>query len=76
MIGNLIHKLLKKNRAPEWFCLDMKNKTPEAEIKNKIRVKIREEVSARGYNLELWSDEFINKMTGLYYKYFDQLYMH
>ena len=76
MIGNLIHKLLKKNQAPEWFYLDMKNKVPEAEIKNKIRAKIKEEVTSRGYDLELWTDEFITKMTALYYKYFDQLYMH
>ena len=75
MIGNLVHKLLKKNDAPDWFCAERKRKTPEAEIKAKIRTSIEFEVHNRGYDRHLWNNEFIGKMTNLYYKFFDQLYM-
>ena len=75
MIGELVNRLLKKNDAPEWFCADKKRKIPENEIKGKIRASIEYEISLRGYDNELWNDDFVNKMTGLYYKFFDQLYM-
>ena len=75
MISGLVNKLLKKNDAPDWFCAEMKKHTPEAEIKAMIRHFIEIEIQSRDYNRDLWNDELIKSMTGLYFKYFDQLYM-
>lgn len=75
MISGLLDRFLKKSHAPDWFSVDMKRHVPENEIKVKIRKSIEAEVHNRGYNRELWDEEFIGTMTLLYYKYFDQLYM-
>ena len=75
MIGNLVHKLLKKNDAPEWFCAEKKRKTPESEIKTKIRSHIESEIVNRNYDMKYWNEDVISRMTNLYYKFFDQLYM-
>lgn len=75
MLGDLVHKLLKKSDAPEWFCADKKRKTPEDEIKAKIRASIEFEINARGYDKELWNEVTVNKMTLLYYKFFNQVYI-
>ncbi len=75
MISMLVNKFLKKNHAPDWFCVDMRRNVPESEIKAKIRMSIEAEVHNREYSRELWDEEFINTMTLLYFKFFDQLYM-
>lgn len=74
MLG-IFEKIFKKNNAPEWFCRDMKNRVPEAEIKDKIGSELRNLVGQRGYDKELWTDEYIGRVANLYYKFFDQLYM-
>ncbi len=74
MIGEIVQKLLKKNDAPEWFCADIKKRTPESEIKAKIRNAIIVEIAQRGYNKELWDDEMVSSMTVLYFRFFEQLY--
>lgn len=75
MIGEFITRLLKKNAAPEWFCRDIRNKVPEAEIKEKIRIELGHIVDERAYDRTIWTDEFVVRMAGIYYKFFDQLYM-
>ncbi len=75
MIGSFVSLLLKRSKAPEWFYLDKKNQIPTTEIVDKIKIEIYNEAFNRGYSLELWNDVFITKMSQLYYRFLNQLYV-
>ncbi len=75
MISGLVDRFLKKNPAPDWFANDIRKNVPENVIKAKIRSSLETEIDIRGYDRRLWNPEFVNNMTNLYFKFFDQLYM-
>ena len=75
MIGDFVSMLLKRTNAPEWFYLDKKNQVSATEIVDKIKIEIYNEAFNRGYSLELWNDGFITKLSQLYYRFLNQLYL-
>ena len=64
----------KKSAAPDWFVADKKNGVSEEEMQEKIRNEVTVLVMSNRYDERIWDKEFIDKVTELYYRFFEQLY--
>lgn len=73
-MSGLMKTLMENNKAPGWFYLDKQKGLSDEEIMAKIRVELYNEVFNRGYNMKLWTEAFIAKVSGLYFDHFNKLY--
>lgn len=73
-MAGLMKMMMDKNLAPGWFYLDRKKGLSDEEILEKIQLEIYNEAINRDYNLDLWTDAFIRKVSMLYFNHFQKLY--
>lgn len=62
------------SELPEWFCLDRELGVSAEDITDKIKLEVYNEVINRGYDLTLWTDDFIQEISNVYYKNFERIY--
>ena len=70
----MIYKAPQNTDLPEWFIIDKICNVPDSEIQDKIRLEVYNEVINRGYNLELWKENFIEKIAETYMQFFNRQY--
>ena len=71
---SFVEMLVKRTAAPSWFYIAKKDKAPDYQIKEKIKLELYHDVREAGFDPMLWDDAFIAKVSELYYKFFNQLY--
>ena len=73
-MAGLMKTMMEQNKAPGWFYLDRQKGMSDSDILDKIRIELYNEVLNRGYNMKLWTDEFVAEAAKLYFEHFDKLY--
>ncbi len=59
---------------PAWFCVDKDNGMSDAELQDKIRLEIFREVTNHGYDMRLWTEDFIEEVAFMYFRNFERSY--
>lgn len=73
-MAGYLQTMMEQNKAPGWFFLDRAKGMPEWEITDKIRLEIFSDVINRGYDMNLWTEDFIARIAKAYYLFFDKLF--
>lgn len=73
-ISSLLKIFAKQSNAPEWYVEARRNRASDAEVRATIRAELVAQAKAHRYDPKIWNEEFIEKVTDLYQRFFEQLY--
>jgi hypothetical protein len=74
-MAGYLQTMMEQNKAPGWFFLDRAKGLPDMEIIEKIRLEVFNDVINRGYDMNLWTEDFISRVAGAYFLFFNKLFI-